>query len=769
MRNFKKAIGKAKFVLTKDKTIKSLNLIKKALLLPLFFGFFANFAFADQSELEKLEAKIFTNANDQKITSGICIPTCRAVSDDYIALISDFDPQTGITSCSVYQKDLDYENPLGVNANTINTNCTTKTQSKYEELYKANLNTKEEIIANFIPNDENALKGKVTLSNFIGGVFTLDPKFINIGNTKNSGLLVLQDSVKTIDESAGFLDTANLGMFVGGFANIEKLYRKLLNWLLVFIGAYFLFTIFVDMINSKLEKKDYHFKVLNGILIPVVAFGIFFMPVQQTDDMHSTIFQKITRYFVQEGIKVADLATLHFENAYLKSLFGDLNIIRKENLDMSKISLEIGKIQQEYLKNSYEQCKTAFDNIKTFQLDDKKKQDYLDKDYITDQKDKNKNRIYSFDACQKIENKYLILEKSIQLNENEITVTNNNKGSLATNLSEYNKLLNQTIVDKGFVSAMTMPSNQIFMNLFLNNQISISKMTKTQSIDLEKEKQKTSESDTGGLFGMQLSDLNTGRLAYLVLPGATGIFNVFKEYGENFQLKSAAINVKKIAYGQKMPNKIKKLVFSISKIFKKIPFLEGVADLAFDVMKLELAFTLLATLYDMILETLPILTAGVAAVIALISYIIHLFKFYYLSPIMLMYAVTSKRKDKINDFLVTGITVFIKPLLIVVFLFLAVIFYDLLQDLFRLQNEEQFLIMAGVSGSDFGGMSNDVSMSVMRVLMNILGCIASMYIMFQMIYYGPDRLLKFLGINNGDDGLISNLSNSVSRHMTGGL
>lgn len=300
-------------------------------------------------------------------------------------------------------------------------------------------------------------------------------------------------------------------------------------------------------------------------------------------------------------------------------------------------------------------------------------------------------------------------------------------------------------------------------------EVNATNIRNTTEKEIVKEKQKTSESDTGGLFGMQLSDLNTGRLAYLVLPGATGIFNVFKEYGENFQLITAAINVKKIAYGQKMPNKIKKLVFSISKIFKKIPFLEGVADLAFDVMKLELAFTLLATLYDMILETLPILTAGVAAVIALISYIIHLFKFYYLSPIMLMYAVTSKRKDKINDFLVTGITVFIKPLLIVVFLFLAVIFYDLLQDLFRLQNEEQFLIMAGVSGSDFGGMSNDVSMSVMRVLMNILGCIASMYIMFQMIYYGPDRLLKFLGINNGDDGLISNLSNSVSRHMTGGL
>ena len=254
-----------------------------------------------------------------------CEPTCRAVSENYIALINDFDPSSGITTCGVYQKDLQYDTTIAVNANTKNLNCSDKILQTYQNINKKYEDKTPTSLIEFIPNDENALKGKITLSNFIGGIFTLDPKFINIEQTKNNGILSYPNEVGVLlDEGAGFVDRANFGMFVNGFANIEKLYRKLLNWLLVFIGAYFLFTIFADMVNSKLEKKDYHFKVLNGFLIPVVAFAVFFMPIQQSDNMHSTIFQKLTRYFVQEGIKIADLATLHFQNANLQMVFSDL-------------------------------------------------------------------------------------------------------------------------------------------------------------------------------------------------------------------------------------------------------------------------------------------------------------------------------------------------------------------------------------------------------------------------------------------------------------
>lgn len=721
-----------------------------------------------ESELEKLEKEIFTKTDDF-LVKGNCKPTCRAVSKNYIALINDFNPSSGITTCGVYQKDLDYEETIGFNANTKNMKCVDLINETVKSINEKYLNKKPDTFVTFIPNNESNLKGKITLANIIGGIFTLDPKFININDTKNNGLLKFNNEANNIvDESSNFLDTGNLGTFVGSFANIEKLYRKLLNWLLVFIGAYFLFTIFVDMINSKLEKRDYHFKVLNGLLIPIFAFGIFFMPIQQSDNIYSTIFQKITRYFVQEGIKIADLATLHFQNAYLNTLYNDLGVTSVARQRAVQIGLEASKKEKAFMKAAYNQCKDAF-NIKSFQLTASKQKYYSSKDFILKQSDT--NRIYSFEGCQNIERKLLLLEKNIVIYSNEIkiAIAKESKEITNKNLSEYNHLLNKTIIDKGWISSMIMPSNQIFINTLLDSNDKQSLLNKNQSVDLEKENQKNKISDGSNLS--IASALNTGKLAYLILPGASSMFNHMYEHASSYDLST--LNKKRQKHLGKVAKGIGKLSDPLSKTVGEIPiiggFLSGAIDLATEVIKIELALTAIEIIYDTILENLPILTAGVSAVIAVISYVILLFKFYYISPVMLMYAVTTKRKDKINDFLVTGITIFLKPLLIVVFLFLAVVFYNLLQDLFVLQNTEQFLLMASIAGPEYGGQTNALMISVLKVLMKILSSIAGMYIMFQLIYYGPDRLLKLIGVNNGDDGLISGLHGSVSKHMTGGL
>lgn len=758
-------------------TIKSLFLPILAIMLSL------NLAYADdpqptqakESELEKLEKEIFVNSNDFAVKTA-CEPSCRAVSDKYIALITDFNPLNGITNCSVFQKDLDYSNAMAFNANTLHTYCTSNIQTKIiaknEELEK---NTPEKFI-DFEKNDESNLKNKITTSNIFGGIFTLDPKFIDIQNTQTSGNLSYTSEVATVvDNSVGFLDTGNLGIFVNGFANIEKLYRKLLNWLLVFIGAYFLFTIFADMVNSKLEKKDYHFKVLNGFLIPVAVFAVFFMPIQQSDNMHSTIFQKLTRYFVQEGIKIADLANLHLQNAYLKSIFDNFNIAKKEQMYDLELTLLSVDTQRQYAYNARRECINAFEPIKTFQLNSSKEKQYLSRDFITKQEQINKNRIYTFEGCQNIERRLLLLEKIQKETKAKLNSIKANDAKILNNLKEYNKLLNTTVVDKGFISSMAMPSTQLFIGQFLENEDTLSNANKNVSINLEKEKQQNSVSDE--IHIAQLPNALTGNLAYLVLPGATGVFNTLLKEGDVFSLSSIATKSAKIGgkfIGNNLSSKIKNSSFikSVgSKLghFKSLPIIGGIIELGTSVIRVEVALKAVSVLYDMILDNLPILTASVAAVIAFLAYVVTLFKFYYLSPVMLMYAVTSKRKDKINDFLVTGIVVFLKPLLIVVFLFLAVIFYNFLQDLFMLQNIEQFLLMAGIKGSNFGGITNDITMSVLQVLMKILSCIAAMYIMFQLIYYGPDRLLKLIGVNNGDDGLISGLHGSVSKHMTGGL
>lgn len=748
-------------------TIKSLFLPILAIMLSL------NLAYADdpqptqakESELEKLEKEIFVNSNDFLVEKA-CEPSCRAVSDSYIALIKDFNPSSGLTSCSIYQKDLDYNNPIAFNANTLHTYCRENLNNKIIQINKKYLNYKPTNPINFTSNSENALKNKITLGNFISGLFTLDPKFISIENTKNNGILKYNDEIGDIIKNSGdFLDMENLAVFVNGFSSIEKLYRKLLNWLLVFIGAYFLFTIFADMVNSKLEKKDYHFKVLNGFLIPVVAFAVFFMPIQQSDNMHSTIFQKLTRYFVQEGIKVADLATLHFQNAYLSSLFQSLNSSLTERKRNAEVLIDTSSIERDYVRFAYNRCLNAFAPIKSFQISSDREMQLKTKNFI--EKQTTKNQIFSFEACKSIENKLLILNQNIRDAKMEFDGYENNINTILDNLKNYNELINKNIVDKGWISMLSAPSTQIFISMFLEQEYDLSNINNTVSISDEKEKNQSDTSEE--MHFMSVPSSLTGKLAYLVLPGATGIFNHAMEFGGAYTLNKTVHKMKRLGINEKSTNMLKGMATKIFTKLDKVPFAGVIFDTVSQGFKIVMALKLVETLYNMILENLPILTASVAAVIAFLSYIVMLFKFFYVSPVMLMYAVTSKRKDKINDFLVTGITVFLKPLLIVVFLFLAIIFYNILINLFDLQTMEQFLLMTGVAGENYGGIGNDMIMSVIFVLMKILSSIAAMYIMFQLIYYGPDRLLKLIGVNNGDDGLISGLHGSVSKHMTGGL
>ena len=304
--------------------------------------------------------------------------------------------------------------------------------------------------------------------------------------------------------------------------------------------------------------------------------------------------------------------------------------------------------------------------------------------------------------------------------------------------------------------------------MFLEQEYDLKNINNNITIAESEQDKKTSEASEE-MHLMSVPSSFTGKLAYMILPGASGIFNHAMEFGGVYTLNKTVHKMKRLGINEKSSNMLKGLATRIFTKLDKVPFVGVVFDAVSQGFKVYMALNLVEVLYNMILENLPILTASVAAIIAFLSYIINLFKFYYVSPIMLLYAVTTRRKDRINDFLVNGITIFLKPFLIVVFLFLAIIFYNFLQNLFVFQNMEQFLQMAGIAGSNYGSMGNNMIMSVISVLLKILGSIASMYIMFQMIYYGPDRLLKLIGVNNGEDGLISGLHGSVSRHMTGGL
>ena len=60
-----------------------------------------------KSQQDLAQEKMFLNKNDDIIGGdGVeCIPTCRKVNDNFIALVVDFDPKSGMTYCDIYDKN----------------------------------------------------------------------------------------------------------------------------------------------------------------------------------------------------------------------------------------------------------------------------------------------------------------------------------------------------------------------------------------------------------------------------------------------------------------------------------------------------------------------------------------------------------------------------------------------------------------------------------------------------------------------------------------
>lgn len=79
---------------------------------------------------------------------------------------------------------------------------------------------------------------------------------------------------------------------------------------------------------------------------------------------------------------------------------------------------------------------------------------------------------------------------------------------------------------------------------------------------------------------------------------------------------------------------------------------------------------------------IPILVFSVAALVAFISYLVTLCKYFYISPFVTAWAMATKRTDKIIDFLLMGISVFLRPILIVLFVYLALFMYVLVDEFF---------------------------------------------------------------------------------------
>ena len=145
-------------------------------------------------------AKIFKSPNDAIVNSGKCSWECRDVKSGYVTQISGFDFKEGITYCRIYEEN-NLDEPLIYNANRQNKKCLIDIYSKenkkaeIEALLKTIRESEKTGIESSIKYEK--VDGKITMSQFLSSLVTLNPQIIDREKTNQLGELTLKDGIET--------------------------------------------------------------------------------------------------------------------------------------------------------------------------------------------------------------------------------------------------------------------------------------------------------------------------------------------------------------------------------------------------------------------------------------------------------------------------------------------------------------------------------------------------------------------------------------------
>lgn len=687
------------------------------------------------SQGEINEKELFVT-NDDVIKSE-CKPQCRQVESKFKALVVGFDPQSGVTSCIIVPKD-DFSNTLGINANTKNTTCIDETNQTINDgflssdikPYRSSLGYKPE---------------QMTLTRFLAGVVTLDPAVVDFSQTKTTGILHLKDpsaiyGTNTVDvqgrreltATANNLNKANLAYYATLFSNMSAVYTALQYILLVCIGGWFFAVMAVRNANNKMESSNEKQKILNTLLVPVLAFAAFFTPIPEDSGMTATPIQKIMRAGASLSNTFADkLGTVGAES-YMQKLYGSVGAYTWEKEKLYRENKKnYANIISAYEKG-YKECQDRFRNISSF----------LNTPEGTQKFDLNskgvENEKYTFRGCQYIEYRLssfysLNRENQVFLEALEKNLRNN---ELNTNLRQIDESIGRRQNELGWINSTILPGmvilienisaieeNSVANKIIEDNKNNIEKASRDRAKINQIERNKDSwmpESlanwiddnlvDAGDIAGRLM-----GNLSYTMLPGAGELLSGLTLSDDTIKMFT-----------------------------DKMPLLGKIAGKAVKAGSFILATFLTALIYSHILNSLPLAVAIVAGALAFLGYIIELAKYFYVTPFITAFALTTGKVNKIAEFLVTGIALFLKPILIVIFLYFAIFIYGLFNDIFMIYAVEQLNVLRELQSQFW----LTAVITTFQVILKIVGAIGSMYIMWSIILKAPAWLFKMVGLND---------------------
>ncbi|MDR0467644.1 MAG: hypothetical protein LBG67_02200 [Campylobacteraceae bacterium] len=760
--------------------------------------------FASQEIIEKL---------NNKPKPEDCKMQCRKVKDNslYVTRIVNFDVITGTTTCDVYHKQGNQSIPLGngESAGTINKNCqeVIKTELlKDNELWSYNLKVK-------MDSQMNVTFQKMTVSKFLAALMTLDPDVINFYQTARDGTLVLDDpnlmnSGKVVDtrfageyrdwldkipgfstifgikgvslgdikpaNTADTFNKANLGFFAAMYHNMGKIYSHLQTLLLVFIGSFFMISVAFRRGVKLLDKSndDTGNKWLMTVITPALGIVFFFLPIPE-DGINTNIVQKITRHFVQRSVEIADQTAQVGINAYMNKLFASVGAVAQDTERDARQNLDILQKQIKVVGEQLKLCEARYEGYgisSPWYSNEHRKTDNR-KEFPNPADPKNANEIDNMEknnwsnttkdirviACYNLWDSYYKISYQINQLEPRVasmkdTLTDSiwevnvfdlnrwDERPLRRNLNMIKNITENRLAELGWLQATIIAPWFIFienMPMYERKNVENEQVKKNiGAVEKSIAKQGNGKDYIDDAIGLFM-----GQLVYFMLPGASKVYDFIdgkKPNDEDSKLESWGV---KLFITLQNTDTVKYALMNL-------------------VCKSCSSVLYTAWIYEQLIKLLPIIFCVVAAVIATIGYLVELAKFFYIMPFVVAFSLTTKRVNKIFDFLLTGIAIFFKPILIVLFIFFALFAHSLVLDVFMSLLNEQFAAITAINED----MVLASVMNIFFVLLTIIASIGSMFIMWKLILTAPNWTLKMVGLDGNSDVFVDSLATKLERH-----
>lgn len=751
----------------------------------------------ESERTSKLEQGGIFTKQDSIVTTSTCSFKCREVAAGYKATIIGIDSPSGTTQCEVFDAA---GKSTGINANQTNTKCRDDANKKYQGRLSASS-------AQFTYNKGTFDGQKMTFAKFLGAMATLDGDYIDFKSTQTTGILKLNNphavygtssvasqtpfmaSIKNLFggnseinaellSATDSLNKANLGYYANLFMDLKIVYSYLQNLLFILVGGFFLFKLGSVKIMNYLENdKKGESEYLKQFAIPVVSIAVFFAPIPEASGMNGTVIQNLIRYFTQQSISIADRASQVGVNTYLQYLYNSVGLQSTAGEKALRDDVESYKAQEAQYKSALEFCKTAYPQHlrftgKTYKRDVTNfwwgaNDGVVGNEGVSAGDDFDLNQssdVITGSACAEVEHKALSTQKLRKQSEQMVsTIQSNYKGNgkLQGLLNTINTEINNRQEQLGWANAVIIPSTSALISALSLVEEGNQNMQDTEDNNekiVEEAKQKSDKnllSWSADKIGWVFSGT-----PYFLLPGAGAIYDFSKSIAEKHGAKITAAIGAGAGAGATSITGAGAIVGALGGAAGGYFIGKTLMDWGGDVI---IAYIMMQKTIDLMLKYLPLIVAMMCGIIVFVGYLVDLAFYFYISPFVVAYAMTERSTNKIVEFLVSGLKLFFKPVLLVILIFFAIFLHTLINDTIIAFAKLQYATLYTINTGFWLG----IVLRLVETLISVVAVVASIIIVWKTIMGGVGTIMEHIGLRdtNSTASWISQKLERYSMHI----